>query len=177
VPPYQHLGEITADSERSWVLHTPPTPCWLGLPGTLWQRRVVTGPLPIAGDVLRYRSTCPVQKPQSPSSGLTLPGEAGGKLRHGEAAEAKVNCSERTQTSWLQAQIHAQLHKDRTKETPNGCKPPPRFPPAPAELPGPRQSPAGHGMGGYNPSQRVKGTAVPQSPLLTWDRGTLVPQG
>lgn len=79
-------------------------------------------------------------------------------------AEAKVSCSEGTQMSWLQAQIHAQLHKDGTKETLNGCNPLPTSPPALAELPGPRRSPAGQRRGGtHNPSQLVKGTAVPQT--------------
>lgn len=72
-----------------------------------------------------------------PLPALDPPWEAQGKLRHREVAEAKVSCSERTQASWLQAQIHAQLHKDGTKETPKGCKPPPRFPPALAKLLGP----------------------------------------
>lgn len=36
VPPYQHLSEVTADSKRSRVLHTPPCAGWP------CQRRVVT---------------------------------------------------------------------------------------------------------------------------------------
>lgn len=73
---------------------------------------------------------------QNPCRRSTPPWEAGGKLRHREVAEAKVSCSERTQMSWLQAQIHVQLHKNGTKETPNGCKPPPCFPPHPGRAPG-----------------------------------------
>lgn len=67
--------------------------------------------------------------------------------------------------SWLQAQINAQLHKDGTKETPNGCKPPPRIPPQPRQssrVPDTAQLGTGWG-GGHNPLWRVKGTAVPQA--------------
>lgn len=83
-------------------------------------------------------------------------------------AEAKVSCSERTQTSWLEAQIHAQLHKDGTKETTKGCKPLPRFPPTPSpphlgKAPGSPTQPSWAQDGGMQPSWHVKGTAVPQA--------------
>lgn len=123
------------------MLHTPPCAGWL-CQGTQCQRWVVPGPLPIMGACTVLLLCLPgsragsipwdqVANPKPPPAAPSSPGQQGGKLRHGEAAENKVSCSERTQMSWLQAQIHAQLHKDGTKETPNGCKPPPHTPPQP----------------------------------------------
>lgn len=142
VTPYQHLSAVTADSAKSQEVNTPPllagsarghnTSAGWGQASSHHEECVVLllcFPRTRAGSVRKGANPKPHQA-------LNPPLGRGGKLRHREASEAKVSCSERTQMSWLQAQIHAQLHKDRTKEKRNGCKPPPCFPPALKELPG-----------------------------------------
>lgn len=79
--------------------------------------------------------------------------------------------------SWLQAQIHTQLHKDGMKETPDGCKPPPCFPLAQKSSQVPDAAQPGMGWGRHNPPAVCQRHSSFPSLLLILGRRILVAQG